>query len=82
MAYANDHERDTLRAAEVMMVLYPEMKFLIVGSVDPNTSFNWGLDDIQQRFGAQFRFKSDFISPGSELYNAIYRGSDLFGMPY
>ncbi|MFH1790841.1 MAG: glycogen/starch synthase, partial [Candidatus Omnitrophota bacterium] len=79
--YAAANGRGALRAAEVAMILNPDIQFIVAGSVDKGSPFDTGLADIAERFPERFIYKPEFIKSDNPLYDLIYSGSTRFGMP-
>ncbi|MFH1093564.1 MAG: glycogen/starch synthase [Candidatus Omnitrophota bacterium] len=79
--FADYHGRKTLRAIEVVMILNPNMQFVVVGSSEG--VFDHSFREVFERFKPrkQFAYLPEFISFDSALYELIYSGSDRFGMP-
>lgn len=83
LSYARDSRssRTTLRAVEIAMILYPDTQWIVAGSVEKGGYYDWGFQDIAARFSDQFRYHPQWIRQDNPLYELIYSGSTVFGMP-
>lgn len=79
--YAALHGRASLRAVEVAMLLWPDAQFVIAGPAEKGDFFDSGFADIAKRFPAQFRYVAKQVRQTEPLYELIYSGSTVFGMP-
>ncbi len=72
-----------LTALDVAMVLNPGTQFVIVGNTSGKEGGHYDskLREIAARFPKRIYYKNEFIAPDNPLYDLIYSGSSLFGMP-
>ncbi len=80
-AFADAKGVGVLRAQDVLMALFPDVRFVIAGSTDEGSGYYEGFSSSRDLSDGQLYFNPTFVKPGTELYELIYGGSDLFGMP-
>jgi glycogen synthase len=84
-----DHCRKTgrtaLRAAEVAMILWPDLQMVIAGKADKQSDagrfYDEGFSQLKAWFPDQFRYPGEFINARDARYDLIYSGSTVFDMP-
>ncbi len=78
--YALANGRTKLRAIEILLILRPEVQFVVAGSITEGDYYDQGFTEIAANFPEQFRYITS-INQNDALYDLIYSGSTRFGMP-